>query len=288
MLFISFRLQDMFRVIPRRSAASGVGFALLSLLAAPTAFGQTAGNQAQTSQGSPPRTIRIQVRFISGFRQSPSPRRKSPTTFRTFPVSVTAVTGETLESAGISSVSEAAQVRAEHVLQRVHGPQAEQSAIPRYWRQSGEPGRDDLSSMVYRSSTRTPRVSSCWISTRLNSSAGRRARCSAETRLAASSTSRAGVRRSRAGPAARRCPFGNFGRRDARQRVGTARGQHVALGVGIGYSQRDGFTTNVVTGHDLDSRSAVFRQGPALWTPAAHWEARVISAASARATAITR
>ena len=99
----------MFRVIPRRSAASGVGFALLSLLAAPTAFGQTAGNQAQTSQGSSTKDdqntgqIRFRLPTVTVTAQ------KESDDIQDVPVSVTAVTGETLESAGVTSVSEAAQ-----------------------------------------------------------------------------------------------------------------------------------------------------------------------------------
>jgi iron complex outermembrane receptor protein len=72
-------------------------------------------------------------------------------------------------------------------------------------------------------------------------------------------------------------PFGNFTAGDVR---GTASGPLVgdtlALGVGFGYSRRDGFTTNDVTGHDLDSRSAVFGRGQLLWKPAARWEARAM------------
>src|SRR5206468_7642078 len=72
-------------------------------------------------------------------------------------------------------------------------------------------------------------------------------------------------------------PYGNFKAGDVR---GTASGPLVAdtlaLGVGFGYSRRDGFTTNDVTGHDLDSRSAVFGRGQLLWKPNARWEARAM------------
>jgi iron complex outermembrane recepter protein len=53
-------------------------------------------------------------------------------------------------------------------------------------------------------------------------------------------------------------------------------GDALALGIGFGYSGRDGFTRNDVTGHDLDSRSAFFGKGQLLWTPNAAWQARVL------------
>src|SRR5262249_42483356 len=42
---------------------------------------------------------------------------------------------------------------------------------------------------------------------------------------------------------------------------------------------RDGFTKNDATGHDLDSRSAVFGKAQMVWTPDAAWQTRFILAA---------
>jgi iron complex outermembrane receptor protein len=49
----------------------------------------------------------------------------------------------------------------------------------------------------------------------------------------------------------------------------------LAVGVAIGRHDRDGFTTNDLTGHDVDHRSAFFVKGQALWN-AANWETRAI------------
>lgn len=72
-------------------------------------------------------------------------------------------------------------------------------------------------------------------------------------------------------------PFGTFANRDVR---GSASGPLVkgrlAVSVAAGYSARDGFTTNDVTGHDLDHRSAGFSKVQLLWTPTGAWDTRLI------------
>ena len=50
----------------------------------------------------------------------------------------------------------------------------------------------------------------------------------------------------------------------------------LGLGVSFDYESRDGFTTNTVTGNDLDTRSAFTGKAQLLWTPSDPWEARVI------------
>ena len=48
------------------------------------------------------------------------------------------------------------------------------------------------------------------------------------------------------------------------------------MGFSLGHSEREGFTTNAVTGNDLDFRSGTTFKAQALFTPRADWEARVI------------
>ena len=72
-------------------------------------------------------------------------------------------------------------------------------------------------------------------------------------------------------------PYGNFNSGDVRGTVsGPLKGDTLAVGLGFGYSARDGFTKNDVTGHGLDSRSALFGKGQLLWKPNARWEARAM------------
>ena len=72
-------------------------------------------------------------------------------------------------------------------------------------------------------------------------------------------------------------PYGNFNGGDLRGTLsGPLIADTLAVGLGFGYSARDGFTQNDVTGHGLDSRSALFGKGQILWKPNARWEARAM------------
>ncbi len=71
-------------------------------------------------------------------------------------------------------------------------------------------------------------------------------------------------------------PFGNYGSTDLRGTVGGPLGDKVAVGFSLGHSEREGFTTNAVTGNDLDFRSGTTFKAQALFTPRSDWEARVI------------
>jgi iron complex outermembrane receptor protein len=72
-------------------------------------------------------------------------------------------------------------------------------------------------------------------------------------------------------------PFGNFGAADVRGSVsGPLMAGKLGLGVAVGYSARDGYTKNDVTGHSLDSRSVLFSKSQLLFTPGSSWEARAI------------
>ncbi len=71
-------------------------------------------------------------------------------------------------------------------------------------------------------------------------------------------------------------PFGNFSSFDLRASAAGPIGRKFALGLAFGHAQRDGFTVNDITGHDLDSRDATFGKAQLLWTPTSRWETRLI------------
>ena len=50
----------------------------------------------------------------------------------------------------------------------------------------------------------------------------------------------------------------------------------LAAGFSMAFSQRDGYTTNTLTGNDIDSREGFSGKGQLLWMPGHNWETRLI------------
>jgi iron complex outermembrane recepter protein len=77
-------------------------------------------------------------------------------------------------------------------------------------------------------------------------------------------------------------PVGNFAAFELR---GNASGALIAdklsAGVAFSYARRDGYTINDRTGDDLDWRGSLSGKGQLFWLPASNWEARVIVSAEA-------
>ena len=72
-------------------------------------------------------------------------------------------------------------------------------------------------------------------------------------------------------------PVSNFGSRNVGGSFsGPLAAGRVGISGSIGYGRRDGFTRNRVTGNDIDSREAVTGKGQLLWTPSSVWETRLI------------
>jgi iron complex outermembrane receptor protein len=71
--------------------------------------------------------------------------------------------------------------------------------------------------------------------------------------------------------------YGNYDLWDGRASVsGPIVEDKLGFGAGLGWSSRDGYTKNDFTGHNLDSREALFGKGQFLWQPAERWEVRLL------------
>ena len=71
--------------------------------------------------------------------------------------------------------------------------------------------------------------------------------------------------------------IGNYNFFDERMNVtGPIIKDQLGLSFAGGYSARDGYTVNDVTGHDLDSRESYFGKAQLLWKPSSDWEVRLI------------
>jgi iron complex outermembrane recepter protein len=72
-------------------------------------------------------------------------------------------------------------------------------------------------------------------------------------------------------------PFGNFSAFELRGNAsGAIIDDTLAASVAFSYATRDGYTVNTVTGDDLDSRDSISGKGQLLWKPTANWQARAI------------
>jgi len=72
-------------------------------------------------------------------------------------------------------------------------------------------------------------------------------------------------------------PFGSYDQIEFRGNAsGPLGSDKLAAGFGVAFSQRDGFTKNLVTGNDVDSREGFAAKGQIVWTPNKAWEARAI------------
>lgn len=71
-------------------------------------------------------------------------------------------------------------------------------------------------------------------------------------------------------------PFGDYGAREVRGSVSGPLGDKAAMSFGVGKQQREGYTVNQLTGNDLDYRDGTFAKAQLMLTPNANWQARVI------------
>ena len=217
----------------------------------------------QTTPAQPPAdpTVRVTLPSVNVTAQ------KEPEDARKLPVSVTAVSADTIERAGIRIVSDAAIFAPNIYLHRFHRPQAEQPAVPRHRLEPGQSRRHDLRR---RRAPAQPNSSSVELLDveQIEFVRGPQSALFGRNTLGGLSTSPARARRSTDGRAASPVPFGNFGIATCAARCRARSCRHA--GGRASRSVTPNATASRSTRHRQRSRLARRRSGKAqlLWTPA--------------------
>ena len=227
---------------------------------------------AQTTPGQLPAddTIRFRLPTVTVTAQ------KEPENVQDLPVSVTAVTSDTLEASGARSISEAAQFAPNVFFSEFT---ARKLSNPRFRGVGGSPTNPAVTTYI----DGVPQLNGNSSSIELIGVQQIEFVRGPQSALFGRNTLGGLVNITSARPSLKdwtgtvQGPFGNFNWGDVRATVaGPLVADKLALGIGVGYSGRDGFTKNDVTGHDLDSRSGVFGKVQLVWVPTAAWEVRGI------------
>ena len=254
-----------------RSLASVLTIAFLLVSGAVLHGQQPSGAPAApASPGQDDTTIRIRLPVLTVTAQ------KEPAEVGTLPVSVTAVARDTLERAEVRSISDAALYAPNTFF---HEFTARKLSNPRFRGVGSSPNNPGVSTYfdgvpqlnANSSSIELADVEQIEFVRGPQSTLFGRNAVGGLINVSSRRPSLSDWRGSLTGP------FGNFSTGEVRAAVsGPLVSNRVGFGASFGYAARDGFTVNDVTGHDLDSRSALFGKTQLLWTPAADWEARLI------------
>jgi iron complex outermembrane recepter protein len=236
------------------------------------ALGSGSSAAGQTTPPQPPAdpAVRLTLPAVNVTAQ------KEPEDARKLPVSVTAVSADTIERAGIRIVSDAA-IFAPNVIFTEFT--ARKLSNPRFRGIGSSPGNPAVTTFL----DGVPQLNSNSSSVELLDIEQIEFVRGPQSALFGRNTLGGLVNVTSRRPGAGKwtgqlsVPFGNFSSWDIR---GNASGALIAdtlsASAAFSYGEREGFTVNDVTGRDLDSRGAFSGKGQLLWKPARQWEARVI------------
>ena len=243
------------------------------LLIATTSWAQASSGQPPTAgaqSGQDDDTLRFRLPTVSVTAQ------KEPENVQDLPVSVSAVTSDTLEASGTRSIREAAQFAPNTFFSEFT---ARKLSNPRFRGIGGSPANPAVTTYI----DGVPQLNGNSSSIELIGVQQIEFVRGPQSALFGRNALGGLVNITSARPSLKdwtgavTSPYGNFNWGDVRGTVaGPLVADKLAVGIGLGYSGRDGFTKNDVTGHDLDSRSAAFTKVQLLWAPAPRWEVRGI------------
>jgi iron complex outermembrane receptor protein len=248
-----------------------VGLAVLVFVA--TADAQEPARQTPAAPGAvtleDDGTIRMRLPTVTVTAE------KEPENVQDAPVSVTPITRQTMEDAGVRSVSDAAQYAPNTYFNEFT---ARKLSNARFRGIGSSPNNPAITTFI----DGVPQLSANSSSIELLDVEQIEFVRGPQSALFGRNTLGGLVNITSARPARKNwiaavsAPYGNFSSGGVQGTASGPLGERVSLGVGFGYSRRDGYTTNTVTGNDLDSRSATFSKTQLLWTPASAWEVRGI------------
>jgi len=219
------------------------------------------------AQASPPPTITLPTVIVTA--------QKEPADVKAVPVSVTAVTRDTIANAGIAIVSDAALLAPNTVFTEFT---ARKLSNPRFRGIGSSPANPAITTYI----DGVPQLNSNSSSIELLDVDQIEFVRGPQSPLFGRNTLGGIVNISSIKPSTSKwtgsvvAPFGNFGSKEVRGAISGPVGGKAAISFAAGRQQRDGYTTNTITGHDLDSRDGTFAKAQLLLTPAQNWEARVI------------
>jgi iron complex outermembrane recepter protein len=236
------------------------------MLLGDSALGQQAGNQATQEDDG---TIRMRLPTVTVRAQ------KEPENVQDTPVSVTAVTRETIENAGVTSVSDAAQYAPNTFFNEFT---ARKLSNARFRGIGSSPNNPAITTFI----DGVPQLNANSSSIELLGVDQIEFVRGPQSALFGRNTLGGVVNITSARPSLKNwvgsveAPFGNFSTAGLQGTTSGPVAEHLALSVGAGYSGRSGYTVNTLTGHDLDSRSAFFSKTQILWVPSPAWDVRGI------------
>ncbi len=234
-------------------------------LAASPALAQTTGTQ------NPPATERVTLPEVTVTAQ------KEPAKAQDLPVSVTAITSGMLERAGVTIISEAAFTVPNTVFTEFT---ARKLSNARFRGLGASPANPAVTTYIDGVAVLNANASSAELIDVEQVEFVR----GPQSALFGRNTLGGLVNIASARPNLTRwtgrlqAPLGDNGTREVRGAISGPLSNTVALGVAMGHAERDGFTTNAVTGNVVDDRKGTFGKAQLLWTPNAQWETRLIVA----------
>jgi iron complex outermembrane receptor protein len=201
--------------------------------------------------------------------------QKEPADAATLPVSITAVTRDVLEDAGITAVSDAARYAPNAWFSEFTARKLSNARFRGIGSSPANPGITTFIDGVPQLNTNSSSLE--FIDVRqVEFVRGPQSALFGRNTLGGLVNIESGRPSLAAWTGGLSFPVGNRGARDVRGVVSGPVTPTLGVSFAMGGGERDGFTKNDITGHLLDSRSATFGKGQILWTPTHAWETRVI------------